>query len=128
MKCKDLLVSRFALKLNLCRYVLAKADPAATVRGRRTTMLSDSDINATRHARAAVGGTVACAVGGGRKRRRGGRVVCVHNSFDTICPFDRSTLSAPETFPSPGARVRACSLYRNDKSTHHSVCSRSLVI
>lgn len=43
--------------------VLAKADPAAVVRGRRTTQLSDSDVNATRHARAAVGGTVACAVG-----------------------------------------------------------------
>jgi len=45
--------------------VLAKADPAPRVRGRRTTQLSDSDINATRHARAAVGGVVACAVGKG---------------------------------------------------------------
>lgn len=36
--------------------ILAKADPAATVLGNRTTMLSDSDIHPTRHARAAVGG------------------------------------------------------------------------
>ena len=41
---------------------IVKADPAASVRGRRTTMLSDSDIHATRHARAAVGGVVAAAV------------------------------------------------------------------
>lgn len=33
------------------RAVLSKADPAASVRGERTTMFSDSDINATRHAR-----------------------------------------------------------------------------
>jgi cyanuric acid amidohydrolase len=45
--------------------VLAKADPGSTgeVRGRRHTMLDDSDINATRHARAVVGGVVAAAVG-----------------------------------------------------------------
>ncbi|KAJ1446827.1 cyanuric acid hydrolase/Barbiturase [Pelagophyceae sp. CCMP2097] len=40
------------------RCVLAKADPAATVRGQRTTMQSDSDLHATRHARAAVGGVL----------------------------------------------------------------------
>mmetsp|Transcript_12154 Transcript_12154/g.48924 ORF Transcript_12154/g.48924 Transcript_12154/m.48924 type:complete len:369 (+) Transcript_12154:62-1168(+) len=39
--------------------VLVKADPAAVVRGHRTTMLTDSDINATRHSRAAVGGLLA---------------------------------------------------------------------
>jgi len=43
--------------------VFAKADPVGTVRGRRTTMLNDSDIHATRHARAAVGGLVAGMVG-----------------------------------------------------------------
>ncbi len=43
--------------------VFAKADPVGTVRGRRTTMLNDSDIHATRHARAAVGGLVAGLVG-----------------------------------------------------------------
>lgn len=43
--------------------VFAKADPVGVVRGRRTTMLNDSDIHATRHARAAVGGLVAGLVG-----------------------------------------------------------------
>ena len=36
--------------------VLCKADPAPVIRNERTTMLTDSDINATRHSRAAVGG------------------------------------------------------------------------
>jgi cyanuric acid amidohydrolase len=41
--------------------VLAKAepDPSGSVRGRRHTMLDDSDISATRHARAFVGGVLA---------------------------------------------------------------------
>lgn len=41
--------------------VLAKADPSSTgrIRGARHTMLDDSDINATRHARALVGGVLA---------------------------------------------------------------------
>lgn len=43
--------------------VFAKADPVGAVRGCRTTMLNDSDIHATRHARAAVGGLVAGLVG-----------------------------------------------------------------
>jgi cyanuric acid amidohydrolase len=43
--------------------VFAKADPVGVVRGRRTTMLNDSDIHATRHARAAVGGLIAGLVG-----------------------------------------------------------------
>ncbi|HEY3736079.1 MAG TPA: ring-opening amidohydrolase [Jatrophihabitans sp.] len=45
--------------------VFAKAgpDPSGKVRGRRHTMLTDSDISATRHARAAVGGLVAGLVG-----------------------------------------------------------------
>ena len=45
--------------------VLAKADPGSSgqVRGLRHTMLDDSDIHATRHARAVVGGVVAAAVG-----------------------------------------------------------------
>eukprot|EP00747_Dinoflagellata_sp_TGD_P007327 gnl/TRDRNA2_/TRDRNA2_116978_c0_seq1.p1 gnl/TRDRNA2_/TRDRNA2_116978_c0~~gnl/TRDRNA2_/TRDRNA2_116978_c0_seq1.p1 ORF type:complete len:108 (+),score=19.14 gnl/TRDRNA2_/TRDRNA2_116978_c0_seq1:2-325(+) len=45
--------------------VLAKADPASTVRGSRTTMLTDSDINPTRHARAAVAGALGAAFGNG---------------------------------------------------------------
>jgi cyanuric acid amidohydrolase len=45
--------------------VLAKADPATsgTIRGARHIMLDDSDINATRHARALVGGVLAGVIG-----------------------------------------------------------------
>lgn len=45
--------------------VLCKAEPATTgeIRGNRHIMIDDSDINATRHARAVVGGVVAGAVG-----------------------------------------------------------------
>ncbi len=45
--------------------VLVKADPPRTgnIRGRRHIMWDDSDINATRHARAVVGGVVGAAVG-----------------------------------------------------------------
>ena len=45
--------------------VLVKAEPSSTgaIRGRRHIMWDDSDINATRHARALVGGVVAGAVG-----------------------------------------------------------------
>jgi len=46
-------------------FLLAKAEasPDGRVRGERHTMLNDSDINATRHARAAVGGALAAVVG-----------------------------------------------------------------
>ncbi|WP_440896374.1 ring-opening amidohydrolase [Amphibacillus sp. Q70] len=45
--------------------VLAKAEASSNgkVRGRRTTMLTDSDINHTRHARAVVNGVIASIVG-----------------------------------------------------------------
>ncbi|WP_421997689.1 ring-opening amidohydrolase [Reyranella sp.] len=45
--------------------VLAKAEaaPSGEIRGRRHTMLDDSDIHSTRHARALVGGVLAGAVG-----------------------------------------------------------------
>jgi cyanuric acid amidohydrolase len=45
--------------------VLAKAepDPSGSVRGRRSTMLDDSDINSTRHARAVVNAVIASVVG-----------------------------------------------------------------
>jgi cyanuric acid amidohydrolase len=45
--------------------VLAKADPSSTgrIRGARHIMLDDSDINATRHARALVGGVLAGLTG-----------------------------------------------------------------
>ena len=66
--------------------VLAKADPAATVRGARTTMTSDSDLHATRHARASVGGLLGGLIGdthlyvsGGAEHQGpdGGGPVCV---------------------------------------------------
>jgi cyanuric acid amidohydrolase len=41
----------------------AEASPNGLVRGLRHTMLNDSDINATRHARAAVGGVLAAIAG-----------------------------------------------------------------
>ena len=41
----------------------AEASPGGLVRGARHTMLNDSDINSTRHARAAVGAVVASVVG-----------------------------------------------------------------
>ncbi|MBU4610603.1 ring-opening amidohydrolase [Achromobacter sp. GG226] len=41
----------------------AEADPRGTVREARHTMLNDSDINATRHARAAVGAVLASVTG-----------------------------------------------------------------
>jgi cyanuric acid amidohydrolase len=41
----------------------AEASPSGAVRGQRHTMLNDSDINATRHARAVVGGVLASVVG-----------------------------------------------------------------
>jgi len=44
--------------------VLCKADPSPELRGHRTTMLTDSDFNATRHSRAAVGGLLAGVFGG----------------------------------------------------------------
>jgi cyanuric acid amidohydrolase len=45
--------------------LLCKAEPSSTgrIRGRRHIMWDDSDINATRHARAMVGGVVAAATG-----------------------------------------------------------------
>ena len=45
--------------------VLAKAEasPTGDIRGRRHTMLDDSDIHSTRHARALVGGVLAGAIG-----------------------------------------------------------------
>ncbi len=41
----------------------AEASPDGMTRGARHTMLNDSDINATRHARAVVGGVLAAVVG-----------------------------------------------------------------
>ena len=54
------------------RALLAKADPIATVRGERTTMCSDSDLHATRHARSALGGLLAGLTGTTRLYVSGG--------------------------------------------------------
>ena len=43
-------------------FAKAEADPNGAVRGRRNTMLTDSDINHTRHARAVVNGVIAALV------------------------------------------------------------------
>jgi cyanuric acid amidohydrolase len=44
-------------------FAKAAASPDGQVRGRRTTMLSDADINYERHARAALGGVIASITG-----------------------------------------------------------------
>ncbi|RKN44098.1 ring-opening amidohydrolase [Streptomyces hoynatensis] len=44
-------------------FAKAEADPAGTVRGARHTMLTDSDLHSTRHARAAVGGLLSALAG-----------------------------------------------------------------
>lgn len=44
-------------------FAKAEADPSGIVRGRRNTMLTDSDINHTRHARAVVNGVIASVIG-----------------------------------------------------------------
>ena len=56
------------------RALLAKAEPprSGRIRGFRHTMLDDSDIAATRHARAAVGGALASLVGHGEIYVSGG--------------------------------------------------------
>ncbi|MBM3343283.1 MAG: ring-opening amidohydrolase [Betaproteobacteria bacterium] len=46
-------------------FAKAEAAPSGAVRGARHTMLDDSDINSTRHARAAVGGLIAGVAGSG---------------------------------------------------------------
>lgn len=53
-------------------FAKAEADPTGSVRGVRHTMLTDSDINATRHARAAVGGLLAALKGDGAVYVSGG--------------------------------------------------------
>jgi cyanuric acid amidohydrolase len=53
-------------------FAKAEADPGGGVRGARHTMLNDSDIHSTRHARAAVGAVVASVVGDTRVYVSGG--------------------------------------------------------
>jgi cyanuric acid amidohydrolase len=53
-------------------FAKAEASPDGTIRGLRHTMLEDSDINATRHARAAVGGLIGGVAGTGAVYVSGG--------------------------------------------------------
>lgn len=53
-------------------FVKAEASPDGTIRGLRHTMLTDSDINSTRHARAAVGALVSAVKGDGAVYVSGG--------------------------------------------------------
>jgi cyanuric acid amidohydrolase len=53
-------------------FAKAEASPDGSVRGRRHTMLDDSDIGATRHARAAVGGLISGLAGTGAVYVSGG--------------------------------------------------------
>jgi cyanuric acid amidohydrolase len=53
-------------------FAKAEASPSGTIRGLRHTMLDDSDINATRHARAAVGGLIIGVAGTGAVYVSGG--------------------------------------------------------
>jgi cyanuric acid amidohydrolase len=53
-------------------FAKAEASPDGKVRGMRHTMLGDSDINATRHARAAAGAVIASVVGHGMVYVSGG--------------------------------------------------------
>jgi cyanuric acid amidohydrolase len=58
---KSVAAARSRLPEGRIAAILAKAepDPRGEVRGRRHTMLDDSDISGTRHARAFVGGVLA---------------------------------------------------------------------
>jgi cyanuric acid amidohydrolase len=53
-------------------FAKAEADPSGSVRGYRHCMLTDSDINSTRHARSAVGGLLAALKGDGAVYVSGG--------------------------------------------------------
>lgn len=68
------LLARVAAEGGTVRQIFAKAeaDPTGSVRGLRHTMLTDSDINATRHARAAVGGLLSALKGDGAVYVSGG--------------------------------------------------------
>lgn len=53
-------------------FAKAEADPTGTIRGKRHTMSTDSDVHGTRHARAAVGGLIAGLTGDTRVYVSGG--------------------------------------------------------
>jgi cyanuric acid amidohydrolase len=68
------LLGEVAARGGTVRQIFAKAEaaPSGTVRGLRHTMLTDSDVNATRHARAAVGGLLGALKGDGAVYVSGG--------------------------------------------------------
>ncbi|MEU4431785.1 ring-opening amidohydrolase [Nocardia rhamnosiphila] len=68
------LLAQVAAAGGTVRQIFAKADadPSGAIRGLRHTMLTDSDINATRHARGAVGGLLAALKGDGAVYVSGG--------------------------------------------------------
>jgi cyanuric acid amidohydrolase len=58
------LLDEVARRGGTVRQIFAKAtDPSGSIRGLRHCMLTDSDLNSTRHARAAVGGLLAALKG-----------------------------------------------------------------
>lgn len=78
-------------------FVKAEADPEGSIRGLRHTMLTDSDINSTRHARAAVGALAAAVKGDGavyvsggaeHQGRPGGGSVTFIYDLEASCPSD----------------------------------------
>ncbi|WP_227981464.1 ring-opening amidohydrolase [Nocardia spumae] len=68
------LLNRIRERGGVVRQIFAKAeaDPAGRIRGLRHTMSTDSDINSTRHARAAVGGLLSALKGDGAVYVSGG--------------------------------------------------------
>ena len=99
--------------------LLAKAEPShdGLIRGRRHIMNDDSDINATRHARALVGGVAAAAIGrtdlfvsGGAEHQGpdgGGPVAIIARVRDLrTCPTSISPSAAAPSSPPP-TRLRA---------------------
>ena len=88
------------------RAILAKAEPSTTgiIRGVRHIMNDDSDINATRHARALVGGVIAGVTGrtalgvsGGAEHQGpdGGGPVAVIARRPSLAPLVRLTPTPP---------------------------------
>lgn len=85
-------------------FIKAEADPAGTIRGLRHTMLTDSDINSTRHARAAVGALAAAVKGDGavyvsggaeHQGRPGGGSVTVLYEINPNLPNEAKDVSTP---------------------------------
>ena len=99
-------------------FAKCEASPDGLVRGRRHTMLDDSDINNTRHARSVVNAVVSSVVGdpmmfvsggaehqgppggGTRRGRRSGRVAHLHHCARSRRPPSCSAMRAPASIRS----------------------------